>query len=395
MEGGREVRLQRVALVLRKPCGEARVGVQLESEGGPTRVKRLAPNGLAEEGGLREGDLLLSVNSTRVHSFVHGAELISAASGDVHLSLLRRLPANPPTSLPGSQPRHLTQALAHLPTLGESPPLPGESSAKPLLRPPLKQEARMRLFALYGLGSFAISLGAWWTHAPEWLEVRPIELPGHGWRESEPLPLSSPPPSSISSDVTSKKEYEAEVASVAARRKAICAQRDELVAQLCDAIAPFVNMPYALYGFSNGAMLAFLIGIELERRGLPLPCHLFCAGRGAPHIHRWGAEGLLDVLTMTDEQTISWAEAAGILAPAAERGGMRISKRFAPVARSGVVGMFGVGEWHEGCDQVDGQTVETYLLTPPQLKSIPLTVMLSNADSIWPSERYLERWSEP
>jgi len=304
------------------------------------------------------------------------------------------------------------QALHGVAAIGHSAYLKGEEEAKPTLRPPIKPEAKMRLFALYGMGSFALSLHPWWSKAPGWLEVRPIELPGHGWRERDPLPLcegsSSHPakfadatlesPPFIETSFSTKREYEAHLAGLASAHTKgselapLEAGRQVFIRELCDMIAPLLNAPYALFGFSNGAMIAFLMAVELERRGAPLPCRIFCAGRGPPHIQKWPARSLLNILRMTDEETISFAEAGGILAPASERGGMRLNPRFAPVTRSGVVGMFGVGKCRDDVDVNDGS--ESYLLNPPQLQQVPITALLSREDHMWPSDRYLSRWRD-
>ena len=54
---------------------------------------------------------------------------------------------------------------------------------------------QVRLFALYGMGGAAVSLANWWNRRPEWLEVRPLDLPGHGWRSAEPMPFAPGAPS--------------------------------------------------------------------------------------------------------------------------------------------------------------------------------------------------------
>ncbi|MEU0273313.1 alpha/beta fold hydrolase [Streptomyces sp. NPDC006307] len=40
--------------------------------------------------------------------------------------------------------------------------------------------------------------------------------------------------------------------------------------------------PYAFFGHSMGAVLAYELARELDRRGVPGPCHLFLSGRFAP-----------------------------------------------------------------------------------------------------------------
>lgn len=55
-----------------------------------------------------------------------------------------------------------------------------------------------------------------------------------------------------------------------------------LVALLAEVVAAGVEPPFAFFGHSFGALLAFELTRELRRRGLPLPCCLFASGRPAP-----------------------------------------------------------------------------------------------------------------
>ena len=54
---------------------------------------------------------------------------------------------------------------------------------------------------------------------------------------------------------------------------------------IAGALKPLVRRtPYALYGHSMGAWLAFEVVRALRRRRLPLPEHLFVGARRAPHL---------------------------------------------------------------------------------------------------------------
>lgn len=238
----------------------------------------------------------------------------------------------------------------------------------------------MRLFALYGMGSFSLSLNDWCVYSPEWLEVRPIELPGHGWREAEPLAFS--------------KGSSSEIDWWSARWDTLQAARRAFVNDLCDSIVPLLNVRYALYGFSNGAMLAYLIALELERRGAPLPCRVFCSGRGAPHLHKWSDNRVAKLLQWSDSEVLEWAEKGSILPPALMRQGMKVNPRFAPVCRSGAMGLFAVGQQPENQDERSLLDADVYLAELQPLRQISLTALLSDADEMWPSSRYLAKWSE-
>jgi pyochelin biosynthetic protein PchC len=55
-----------------------------------------------------------------------------------------------------------------------------------------------------------------------------------------------------------------------------------LVAGIVDGIAPALHGPYALFGHSMGAHLAYESAIEIGRRGLPAPVRVFVSGAEAP-----------------------------------------------------------------------------------------------------------------
>lgn len=56
-----------------------------------------------------------------------------------------------------------------------------------------------------------------------------------------------------------------------------------LIERLVTAIAPLLDRPFALYGHSLGALVAFELARALRRRRLPVPQHLFVAAATAPH----------------------------------------------------------------------------------------------------------------
>lgn len=70
------------------------------------------------------------------------------------------------------------------------------------------------------------------------------------------------------------------------RRAAEAAMDDlpRLVEALSQAIVPLLDAPYALFGHSNGALIAFELARALRRAGRPTPVHLFASGRVAPQV---------------------------------------------------------------------------------------------------------------
>lgn len=53
---------------------------------------------------------------------------------------------------------------------------------------------------------------------------------------------------------------------------------------LADALEPWFDRPFAFFGHSMGALIAFELTRELRRRRSVLPRHLFVSGRAAPHL---------------------------------------------------------------------------------------------------------------
>jgi len=85
---------------------------------------------------------------------------------------------------------------------------------------------------------------------PEWIEVCPVKLPG---REDR---LFDSPHTSL----------------------------DELSAVLANELATFTPLPFAFFGHSMGAMIAYELARYLRRRQLPLPVHLLVSGHRAPQL---------------------------------------------------------------------------------------------------------------
>ncbi|CAD5108461.1 thioesterase II family protein [Zestomonas carbonaria] len=107
---------------------------------------------------------------------------------------------------------------------------------------------RLNLYCLPYSGASAMVYSRWRRGLPDWLEVRPVELPGRGVRLGEPLQTDM----------------------------------HALARQLAGELAPRLEQPYALFGHSLGALLAFEIAHALRERGCPAPLALFASGTAAP-----------------------------------------------------------------------------------------------------------------
>lgn len=118
-----------------------------------------------------------------------------------------------------------------------------------------RPDARLRLFCFPFAGGSASAYRSWSTDLPREIEVYPVQLPGREARFTEP----------------------------AFRRMA------ELAPVVTDALAPLLDRPFAFYGHSMGAILAFEVAHELRARGLAPPVALFPAAHQAPTIPHQGA----------------------------------------------------------------------------------------------------------
>jgi medium-chain acyl-[acyl-carrier-protein] hydrolase len=105
----------------------------------------------------------------------------------------------------------------------------------------------MRLFCLPYAGRGASTFREWQREAPPWLDICAIQLPGreNRWTE-EPFSRIEP-----------------------------------LVRALCDDLASYFEPPFALFGCSMGALIAFELARALTPRDRT-PSHLFAAARRAP-----------------------------------------------------------------------------------------------------------------
>ena len=113
--------------------------------------------------------------------FLSGGEVLPGAPKLMHDDQLRD---------GGHRGEEFARAISRLPPIGSGPPLFGENDPKMASRGCFepKPAARMRLFVLYGVADVSMSSVQWIASAPDWLEVRLIDLPGHGFRATEKLP---------------------------------------------------------------------------------------------------------------------------------------------------------------------------------------------------------------
>jgi len=127
-------------------------------------------------------------------------------------------------------------------------PTPAEDRWIKVFQP--QPDARLRLFCFPYAGGGASIYRLWHRDLPGGVEVCAVQLPGREsrWREE---PFRRVPP---------------------------------LADAATEALAPRLGRPYAFFGHSMGAVLAFEVTRRLRGRGLPGPRHLFVSGRSAPRV---------------------------------------------------------------------------------------------------------------
>lgn len=132
---------------------------------------------------------------------------------------------------------------------------------------------RLRLICLPPAGSGAGAFRAWRPYVPEHMELVPVELPGRGSRIDEPVP----------DDL------------------------DALVEALLHSLEPELDLPYALFGHSFGAVVAYELALRIERAGLRPPSALLASASRAPHLPLMREP----VSAGSDDELIAWPLSTG------------------------------------------------------------------------------------
>lgn len=136
------------------------------------------------------------------------------------------------------------------------------------------QHHRLRVFCLPFAGGTALSYKAFAWHIPAQFGVCPIRLPGRDGRPAAPT-----------------------------------CSLETLADQVADALRPFLDRPFALFGHSLGAHLGFEVALRLEHAGVP-PGILYASASRTPGADRDAVRVPDD---MTDGELLETLIAAGAI----------------------------------------------------------------------------------
>lgn len=278
-------------------------------------------------------------------------------------------------------------------------PSSGGRSSSPSLIPHNNKTSdhRIRLFCFYGVADSSTSMRTWTqsttTTVPSWIDVRIVELPGHGYlaKDQEFLPCASRRESSL--QPVSNKELNK--------------QFSKWISWVADDMEPLIqdSTPFSMYGFSFGALLAYHVCLELERRGHPPPLVFVASGRGAPHaaihsdklqqdLQTWQDDQVLGFLSSIGFDTTSIPEKRRARAAKLYRCGMILSGLYVGKVKSSVNVTGNLWDQHHSNNDT---TATTFSSVPHAdgypLLNCPVVSVTGSLDTIWPPS-LVERWSD-
>ncbi len=114
----------------------------------------------------------------------------------------------------------------------------------------MSRPASIKLLCFHHAGGSAASYNSWSRALPDWIEVVRVQLPGRDPAGREP------------------------------RHTRV----QTLLPELYPRLVPLLDRPFALYGHSLGALVAFELARALRAAGEPAPLALFVSGRRAPQM---------------------------------------------------------------------------------------------------------------
>jgi medium-chain acyl-[acyl-carrier-protein] hydrolase len=194
--------------------------------------------------------------------------------------------------------------------------------------------ARCRLFCFPHAAGNALFFRPWQRLMPDGIDLCPVELPGRGARIDE----------------------------------APFRRMDGLVDSLCEVLQPLLGLPFALFGHSMGAYIAYELARRLSATGRPAAIHLFVSGAAAPN--RTPRDPPLH--SLPDHELVGALTGFGGTPPAILARDELLAALL-PTLRA------------------DLMLAETYMAPPSGLVSCPITAFGGSSDTI--DRRALHRWS--
>jgi medium-chain acyl-[acyl-carrier-protein] hydrolase len=187
------------------------------------------------------------------------------------------------------------------------------------------EEAPARLFCFPPAGGGAALFRPWGTELVPDIDVRAVQLPGRESRIDE----------------------------------APYRRLDQLLEPLCTAIEPYLDRPYALFGHSMGAMIAYELARRLSAGSRPGPVCLMVSGRRAPRVR-------------TDRPLLTGLPDDDFLAEVERMGGMPQEVLDEPDLLSLILPVL----------RADFELVETYEPLPGGRLGCPVSAYLGTADPL-------------
>jgi len=187
----------------------------------------------------------------------------------------------------------------------------------------------MTVFAFHHAGGSASQFHSWQFRLEPLARVSAIQLPGRGGRFREAF-------------ATSLEATAADIASVIGERQ---------------------SGPFALFGHSMGALLAFEVSRHLAKFGFPQACHLFVAGAAAPKDIA-NTERLAD---LPDDDLLQVLQSMNGLPADLSIQDRDLIRAMLPTLRA------------------DFRLEENYEYVPGELLNVPITVLAGRVDPVVPS----------